>query len=163
MPLDLSNLSSDELRSLQAQAQAQIELKERKPGRSRALQDWHAALTRVLRDTVGVTVPPYPVWQKQQPAKNCRPHLELAEALAQRLFIRKPRRVELSSAREFVVAMVVGYINEVFEVPVTTGIVCSNLGNAAAAIDHSFPGYRQSRTTWLAFNSWDTARHAGVL
>ena len=159
---DLSKLTIEDLRKLQAEAQAQIELKERKPGRSRLLQDWHGAIDTVMKAEEGITVVPYPIWQRQQPARTLQKNVAGAEEVARQMFRKKPRRVEAIGAREFVVSMVATYIRQALKLQVTMNSLCSNLGNSGAAIEFSFPSYRRAGVAWMAFEMWTKARAAGA-
>ena len=132
--LDLSTLSVEELRKLQAKAQSEIVARERKPGRSRILEDWHEALSVVLGKFEGIRLPPYPVWQAQQPAKNARPHLESAEQVVLWLYRSTPMRLDLMTGREFVTHMLTIYVRDVIGVPITVGGCVLKSGQRAGGL-----------------------------
>jgi hypothetical protein len=161
---DLTNLSIEQLRHLQAEAQAQIELRERKPGRSRLLQDWYSAFCTVFKEEQLLTLPHYHVWQRQQSAKVAKPHLAQAEEIATSILkVRGPvRRHDLPQVREFVVSMLLAYLRDVIQIQPTLGAACNNLGNCGVAIDHALPNYRRTGMTPVAYKLWCTARAQGV-
>ena len=160
--VDLSKLTVEDLRKLQAEAQAQIELKERKPGRSRLLQDWHSALATVFKAEEGQALPPFPIWQRLQPATRLKPNLVTAEDAVRGLFKKKPTRNELPDGREFVISMAMVYVREALKLPVSMNVIGSNLGNVSTVLEFSFPNYRRSGLAWMGFKMWRQARASGV-